>query len=69
MFKDNKDTRTTLVSIVNFEHVIASWERRFENLSIDLPTHRNIRQSFHVIRTFIYFLLKIGYLVRKIQTS
>ena len=56
MFKvNNKDTRTTLVSTVNFKHVIAGWECRFENLSTDLPTHRNIRQSFHVITTFIFF--------------
>ena len=31
MFKlNNKDTRTTPVSIANFEHVITGWERKFE---------------------------------------
>ena len=69
MFKDNKDTRTTLVSIVNFEHVIASWECRFENLSIDLPTHRNIRQSFHVIRTFFFVVVVKNRLLGKKNTN
>ena len=31
MFKlNNKDTRTTPVSIANFEHVITGWEGKFE---------------------------------------